>query len=44
MEDHLRNRTKAEAERTEQGITMDTSGLDFRLRCSRIFTQSRHAT
>jgi len=43
MEDHLVNRTKAEAERTEQGIAMDKNGQAFRLRCSRIFIKPTHA-
>ena len=43
MEDHYRNSTKAKAERTEQGITMDRNGLAFQLRCSRIFSKPTHA-
>jgi hypothetical protein len=49
MEDHYRNRTKAEAAVAghallpRQGITMDRNGLAFQLRCSRIFTKPTHA-
>jgi hypothetical protein len=49
MEDHYRNRTKAEgvveghALLPQQGITMDRNGLALQLRCSRIFTKPTQA-